>query len=333
MNKNLLQILVIFLLLGQFLPFTVLAFELIPVPKIVYPTDNPWSQDKEDLGKLLFFDPRLSGNNKMSCSTCHQPNLGWGDGLARAIGHEKKELGRNTPTIINSGYSKKLFWDGRASSLEEQALGPIQASKEMNQNLEELVVELVAVPEYVDRFKKVFGPSGITAENIAKSLAVFEKKIVTKNSSFDNYLGGDKKAISSSAVRGINLFFGKAKCSVCHSGPNFTDHQFHNIGVKQQGPLKKDVGRQKITKEKFHLAAFKTTGLRDITKTAPYMHDGSVATLEAVIDFYNQGGKVKENISPFINPIGLSEMEKKDLIAFLKSLEGDPIQVSVPQLP
>jgi len=212
-------------------------------------------------------------------------------------------------------------------------LGPIQAAVEMNQNLEELVLELTAVPEYVDRFKKVFGPSGITAENIAKSLAVFERTIVSKNSAFDRYMEGDKKAISPAAIRGFNLFFGKAKCSICHSGPNFSDSQFHNIGVKQQGPLKRDAGRQEFTKEKFHLGAFKTPGLRDVTKSAPYMHDGSSATLEAVIHFYNHGGKVKENISPFISPIGLNAMEKEDLIAFLKSLDGEPIKFSAPQLP
>lgn len=304
-----------------------------PMPSINHPADNPWSKDKEKLGKMLYFDPRLSGSNWISCATCHNPGLGWSDGLPRAFGDGQKELGRHTPTIINSGYFELQFWDGRARSLEEQALGPIQAAGEMNQSLPELVKELNAVPGYVRLFKKVFGASGITAENIGKAIATFERSVVSKNSPYDKYMQGNKKAMSSQAVAGMNLFFGKAKCSICHNGPAFTDNKFHNIGVKQQGPLKEDSGRYNVTKDEPDKGAFKTPGLRHVSRHAPYMHDGSEATLKDVIEFYDRGGDVEQNRSAFITPLGLTVREKKELLEFLQALEGSPIIVSLPELP
>lgn len=304
-----------------------------PMQSVRHPEDNPWSKDKEKLGKMLYFDPRLSGSNWISCATCHNPGLGWGDGLPRALGHGQKELGRHTPTIINSGHFELQFWDGRARSLEEQALGPIQAAGEMNQSLPELIVELQAIPGYVRLFKKVFGESGITAENIGKAIATFERSVVSKNARYDKYMQGDKKAMSASAVAGMNLFFGRAKCSICHNGPAFTDSKFHNIGVKQQGPLQEDLGRYNVTKDESDKGAFKTPGLRHVNHHAPYMHDGSKATLKDVIEFYDRGGDVEQNRSPFITPLGLTAREKKDLLEFLLALEGSPITVSLPELP
>ncbi|MFQ5450913.1 MAG: cytochrome-c peroxidase [Nitrospinaceae bacterium] len=304
-----------------------------PLPKMKYPADNPWSQEKEALGKMLYFDPRLSGSNWISCGTCHNPGLGWSDGLPRAFGNGQKELGRNSPTIINSGYFDLQFWDGRARSLEEQALGPIQAHGEMNQNMEELIGELHAIPGYVERFKKVFPKEGITQTTLAKAIATFERSIVSNNSPYDRYHRGDKSAMSESAVRGMNVFFGKGRCAICHNGPAFTDSNFHNIGVRQHGPLKQDLGRYNVTKDESDKGAFKTPGLRHITRSAPYMHDGSEATLEEVIEFYNRGGDARENKSAFISPLGLTPREKKDLVEFLKALEGEPIIVSLPELP
>ncbi|MDH5763928.1 MAG: cytochrome-c peroxidase [Nitrospinota bacterium] len=304
-----------------------------PLPEGVFPQGNPWSQDKEDLGKLLYFDPRLSGDNSISCATCHHPDKGWGDGLPRAIGFGGKELGRHSPTVINSAYYEVQFWDGRAPSLEEQAKGPIQAAGEMNQNVEELVQELGAIPEYKDRFAKVFGDSGITLDNIAAAIATFERTVISKNSAYDKYMQGDKSAMSASAVNGMNLFFGKAKCSICHNGPAFTDSGFHNLGVKQQGPLAEDPGRFNVSKDPADKGAFKTPGLRGVSLSAPYMHDGSEATLKDVIDFYNRGGDVAENRSAFITPLELSDQEVLDLVEFLKALEGEPIKASMPALP
>lgn len=302
-----------------------------PVPVMHYPVDNPWSKEKEDLGEMLYFDPRLSGDNSISCATCHHPEKGWSDGLPRTIGFGGKELGRHSPTIINSGYFAVQFWDGRAKSLEEQALGPIQAAGEMNQDLDELVKELNAVPEYVKRFQKVFG--GITAENIGKAIATFERSVVSNHAPYDKYMTGDKSALSASAVNGIGLFFGKAKCVICHNGPVFTDSGFHNIGVQQHGPLKEDLGRFNISNEDFDKGGFKTPGLRSVSISAPYMHDGSAASLTEVVQFYNRGGDVKENLSPFITPLELTDSEVQDVVEFLKALDGEPIQVVLPQLP
>ncbi len=304
-----------------------------PVPEMKHPADNPWSKDKEELGKMLYFDPRLSGSNWISCATCHSPALGWSDGLPRAIGNGQNELGRHSPTVINSGYFELQFWDGRAKSLEEQAVGPIQAAGEMNQNMGELIKELNAILGYVRLFKKVFGSSGITPGNIGKAIATFERSAVSKNAPYDKYWQGDKSAMSASAVRGMNLFFGKAKCSICHNGPAFTDSNFHNIGVKPAGPLKEDLGRYNVTKDDFYKGAFKTPGLRHITRNAPYMHNGSKATLEEVVEFYDRGGDKVANKSPFITPLELNAQEKKDLVEFMKALEGEPIVVSLPQLP
>jgi cytochrome c peroxidase len=304
-----------------------------PLPSMQHPKGNPWSKEKLELGKKLFFDPRLSGSNWISCATCHNPALGWGDGLPRAIGNGQNELGRHTPTIINSGYFSSQFWDGRADTLEQQALGPIQAAGEMNQNLDALVKELQAIPGYVGEFKAVFGSSGITKINIGKAIGTFERSVVSNEAPYDRYWRGDKSSMSTSAVNGMNIFFGKAKCSICHNGPAFTDSNFHNIGLKQHGPLKEDLGRFNVSKDNFDKGGFKTPGLRDVTRNAPYMHDGSEATLQDVVEFYDRGGDVEENRSAFITPLGLTAQEKKDLVAFLQALEGEPILLTIPILP
>lgn len=305
-----------------------------PLPKMSHPADNPWSKEKEDLGKMLYFDPRLSGSNWISCATCHNPGLGWGDGLPRTIGDGQKELGRHSPSLFNIGDIKPLMWDGRAKNLEEQALGPIKSKAEMNQDLDALVDELAAIPGYSRLFKKAFPKEGLKSETIAKAIATFERSIVSRNSSYDDYFAnGNNKAMSSSALNGMKLFSGKAKCAICHNGPNFTDNGFHNIGIKQSGPLKEDLGRYKISKDDFDKGAFKTPGLRDVSRTPPYMHDGGEATLEDVVEFYNRGGDVDKNKSPFISPLGLNAQEKKDLVEFMKTLDGEPIVVSIPELP
>ena len=304
-----------------------------PVPQMKFPADNKWSKEKEELGKMLYFDPRLSGSNWISCATCHNPGLGWGDGLPRTIGNGQKELGRHAPTVINSGYFKLQMWDGRKKTLEDQAKGPIGAKGEMNQDYDELIRELKTIPGYVKQFAKVFGANSLTLDNIAKAIATFERSVISKNSSYDKYWAGDKSAMSKSAVNGMNLFFGKAKCSICHNGPVFTDSGFHNIGVKAAGPLKEDLGRYNETKEDFDKGAFKTPGLRSISQSAPYMHNGNEATLEDVVEFYDRGGDVKENLSPFITPLELTGQEKKDLVEFLKALDGELIKVTYPDLP
>ena len=327
--------LIIAVLVGMFSFSTAWAEESVyePVPEMRHPADNKWSKEKEALGKMLYFDPRLSGSNWISCATCHNPGLGWGDGLPRTIGDGQKELGRHAPTVINSGYFEVQMWDGRKKSLEDQAKGPIEATGEMNQNFDELIHELKALPGYVKRFTSVFGSNSMTIDNIAKAIATYERSVVSKNAPYDKYWAGDKSAMSTSAVKGMNLFFGKAKCAICHNGPVFTDSGFHNIGVKAAGPLKVDLGRYNESKSDFDKGAFKTPGLRSITQSAPYMHNGTEATLKDVIEFYDRGGDIKENLSPFITPLGLTAQEKKDLVEFLIALDGEPIEVIFPDLP
>lgn len=182
-------------------------------------------------------------------------------------------------------------------------------------------------------FSKVFGDSGISLDNIAKAIATFERSIVSKNSAYDKYMEGDQNAMSPAAVNGMKLFFGKGKCSICHNGPALTDSGFHNIGVKQHGPLTEDLGRFNISKDEFDKGAFKTPGLRSISQSAPYMHDGSEATLRDVIDFYNRGGDVAENRTSLITPLELSEQEVLELVEFLNALDGEPLDIKAPKLP
>ena len=229
------------------LPLWVFAAELgtPSLEDIEYPDDEPPSAEEIELGKILFFDPRLSLNEKQSCATCHNPEMGFGDGMATGLGTMGEELGRNTPHIYNLAWSSIFFWDGRAKTLEEQALGPISAPGEMNMPLPQLITRLNKVPGYQKMFKAVYGDAIINKTNIARAISAFERSIVTLNSSFDRYIQGDKNAMDPAAVRGLALFEGKARCNKCHDGVNFTDDSFHNIGVDNQ-----DVGREKISKTK-----------------------------------------------------------------------------------
>ncbi len=290
------------------------------------PEDNPMTDEKIELGKLLFFDPRLSGNNVQSCMSCHAPGAGYGDGMAKFVGFEGAKGARNSPTIINSGYYEENFWDGRAGSLEEQAVGPIQSEVEMNQNLDELVTELNAVPAYVEKFNSIFDEQ-ISADNIAKALAAFERTIVISDTAFDRYLQGDDDAISAEAKEGMKLFVGKASCITCHSGPLLSDHNYHNLGMTD------DDGRFAVTENEEDKGKFRTSGLRGIGHTSPYMHDGSLETLKDVVNYYNVGGGVHPNKSDLMNPLDLTESEVDALVAFLESLNGELPKIDTPELP
>lgn len=302
--------------------------------QIPMPADNVSNPERISLGKALYFDPRLSGSNFISCATCHNPALGWADGLPTAIGHNFQKLRRHTPTIINTAFNPIQFWDGRADTLEEQAAGPIVASGEMNQNFDELVKEISRHKGYIEMFDKAYPGEGITKSTIIRALASFERTVISKDSPFDKFLDGDSNAISQSAARGFELFKGKAQCANCHSGYNFTDNGFHNIGVKDEGTP--DEGRYAHVPIKTMKGAFKTPTLRDIALTSPYMHNGSYSTLEAVIDHYDRKGDVKENLSPNMmgtEPLGLTAQEKVDLVEFLKSLTGKQLEIVIPVLP
>ncbi|MDH5326397.1 MAG: tryptophan tryptophylquinone biosynthesis enzyme MauG [Gammaproteobacteria bacterium] len=299
-------------------------------PTLEIPAKNQTTPQRVQLGKTLFFDPRLSGSNWISCATCHNPAMGWSDGLPTAIGNNQQLLERATPTITNVAYNKLHMWDGRFRSLEKQALGPIEAPEEMNQNVDELVKELSSLADYVKMFEAAYPGEGISKDTIAKALANFQRTIVASNSPFDEWIKGKEGAISIAAKNGFKLFNGKANCNKCHMGHNFADNGFHNIGLKNSGD---DQGRFSIRPVEISKGAFKTPTLRDITKTAPYMHNGIYATLEEVIDHYDRGGDIKSNLSPNIEPLNLSKIEKQELLEFLKSLVGDSEFVAVPELP
>lgn len=306
-----------------------------PLPPVPVPENNPQTPEKIELGKLLFFDPRLSGNGHWACATCHNPSMAFTDGLPRGLGFLERELGRHTPTILNAAYYTTQFWDGRAASLEEQAQMPVLAMSEMNLSKEELADRLARIPEYVIRFKKVFNaPPAI--EGAAKAIASYERTLISGDSRFDLYIKGDKNALSTQEKRGLILYIGKASCSGCHNGPNFSDNKFHNVGTRHVGPLAVDLGRMAVSKSPEDMHAFKTPGLRNIALTAPYMHDGVLRTLEEVVEFYNKGGEMHNmgHKSEKIQPLNLTEGEKADLVAFLKSLTSKTLPaVTVPQLP
>ena len=289
------------------------------------PDNNKMNQAKFELGKMLFYDPRLSRNGNMSCATCHDPKNGWSDGLPTAKGHNGKTLGRATPTIVNVGFNKILMWDGRAKSLEDQALGPIYNPDEMANDRDRLLKTLRSIPGYVTKFKEAFWGLGVSEARIAKSIAMFQRRVVGNRSPFDRWIAGDAKAMTKQQVRGFEIFNNpmKGNCSTCHRPPNFTDNGFHNIGLKSFGLKNPDVGRYKMKNAAMARGAFKTPPLRNVAQTAPYFHDGSARSLDEVIKHYLSGGIVKSNLSPNMRQLSLTESERKDLLAFLNALTSD----------
>jgi cytochrome c peroxidase len=285
------------------------------------PAENQSTPARVELGRKLFFDTRLSAHGKMSCATCHQPEHGFAfpDAIAPA-GFNGQRATRNVPTLINAGYRTSLFHDGRAKTLEEQALGPIQHPAEMGSNLDELVQRLAAVPEYAAAFEREFG-GPITAANIAQALAAFERTLVSHDTPFDRYARGDEQALSESARRGYVIFRDKANCITCHSGPDFTDGAFRNIGVGWDGKQYKDLGRGQATGRAGDNGKFRVPTLRGLVWTAPYMHDGSLKTLEEVVAYYDRNGP-KDLTTDLHAPLNLTDQEQRDLVEFLKSLSS-----------
>jgi cytochrome c peroxidase len=294
------------------------------------PADNQLTVARAELGRALFFDPRLSAKGSMSCASCHNPALGWSDGLPTAVGHNMKVLGRSTPTIVNAAFNPLQMWDGRKGSLEEQALGPFGAD-EQNLPLEELERRVQSIAGYGRMFGEAYPGEPITRTTIAKAIASFERTVLSDGAPFDKFVAGDRDAMSPAARRGFDLFVGKANCAACHQGFNFTDNGFHNIGVRDSGAP--DLGRFAVKKVAALQGAFKTPTLRDIALTAPYMHNGCYDTLEEVVEHYVRGGDVQEHLSPNVRPLDLSAQERSDLVEFMRSLTSAPRVVSVPALP
>jgi cytochrome c peroxidase len=296
------------------------------------PQDNPPTPEKIALGKALFFDKRLSRDNTIACASCHDPQKGYSNGAAFATGVGGALGGRSAPTITNRVFSTTQFWDGRAASLEAQALGPIENPVEMDLKLADLVKKIDAIAGYKDLFAKAFGSSEISPDRIAKAIASFERTVVSGNSPFDRFEKGDKSALSPSAARGLELFRGKAKCSVCHTGFNLTDEKYHNVGTTYDTAhrTEPDLGRSKVSGKEEDKGAMKTPTLRDIALTAPYFADGSAKTLEEVVEYYDKGGFANPHLSQNMSKLGLSPQEKQDLVAIMKAFTGDTRVVSSP---
>src|ERR1041385_3131660 len=271
--------------------------------EIPFPEGNVYSEPKFRLGRMLFFDPILSGSESRSCASCHNPGLSWGDGLPRAIGEKQVPLSLRAPTLLNVAWGEQLGWDGHFRNLEAVAFGPILAPGNMNMPEPQLIARLSAIPGYVDAFRAAFSDGAITRHNIELALATYERSIVSSEAPFDRWIKGDRRAISEQAKRGFEVFNGKANCAACHNGWAFTDGSFHDIGVARDN----DLGRGKLFPTSVKLQhAFKTPTLRDVAHRAPYMHDGWVATWDAVIDLYDRGGIDRPSRSDEIKPLGLT---------------------------
>ncbi|MCP3470893.1 c-type cytochrome [Bradyrhizobium sp. CCGUVB1N3] len=296
---------------------------------IPFPKDDPYTPEKAALGKKLYFDTRLSVSSAQSCASCHSPGFGWGDGLAVGVGHGMAKLGRHSPTIVNAAWSAIFMWDGRLPTLEEQALGPIQSPGEMNMKLDDLLARLSSISEYKPLFDAAFPGEGMKAKTLAQAIATYERTVVSERAPFDAWIDGNEKAIPEDAKRGFAVFNGKAQCAACHEGWNFTNEGFQDIGLPS-----KDVGRGEYLPGVIKMQhAFKTPGLREIGRRSPYMHDGSLATLEQVIDHYDHAGVDRPSRSDLMRPLELTAQEKADLVAFLKTLTSELSPTAVPVLP
>ena len=336
MTTKLVVFLAAFFLLGQ----TISAKSLEVLGEIPIPSNNPQTPEKIELGKKLFFDRRLSGDGTMSCSTCHDPKQGFSDGLPTSLSYPTPKNWRNSPTLFNVAYKKRLFHDGRSQSLEEQALFPMASAFEMNQNLDFLEEEIRAVEEYRQAFASVFGDADITRERIAKAIAAFERTLISGVAPLDRFLQGEVSALTPEAQKGYEIFIGKGSCISCHNGATLSDQGFHALMVEEPAAsrddprvaatrryvgkvsgyedfrrLADDPGRYLVTKDPQDRQAFQTPTLREIGSSGPYMHNGRYETLAEVIEFFNSGGGPGNQQ---LSPLKLSDEEKAALQTFLK---------------
>ncbi len=296
------------------------------------PADNPITEEKIALGKMLYFDTRLSEDNSISCATCHDPKMAWTEHRATSEGIHKQIGPRNSPTIINSAYATSQFWDGRSATLEEQASGPMENPIEMGMTLADVVERLSQVPGYVEAFQKVYG-TGVTMDGIVKAIATFERTVLSGNSRYDRFVNGEDDALTEQEQRGLELF--DANCDTCHAAPVFSRFQFINAGIGSD-KAEPDKGRMEVTGNEADMGKFRVPHLRDIEKTYPYFHDGSVESLEEAVAIMADGGIDNPNLSPRMKNVrnaNLSEQDRADLVAFLKTLNGDFPVIEPPELP
>lgn len=330
------------------------AQELQPLPPL-----KPPKAEEVELGKYLFFDPRLSGDGGISCDTCHDPATGWGDGKALSTGYPGSEHFRNAQTLLNAAYYRRNYWDGRlaGSDLPTTVRDHLTEAHFMQVDGRLFPERFKQVPEYVEMFKKAFGGEPTFGRTL-NALAAFLKTITSRNTPIDRYLKGDRAALSAEAREGLGLFQGRAGCIQCHNGELLSDQKFHALGVPENPELfanplrhitfrrffrtlgapnsenyREDPGLYGVTKEKADWGKFRTPSLREVSRTAPYMHNGSLATLDDVVAFYDRGGSQHWNKDPLLKPLGLTAAEKRTLVEFLKSLAGDSVVIERPELP
>ncbi len=318
--------------------------ELGPIPKIPHPKENPGTKEKIALGKMLFFEPRLSGSGQIACASCHEPDMYWSDGRAVSFGHNRTPLTRNAPSALHAGLRSSLFWDGRVSSLEQQAHDVLMNVDEMRSSEEIIANNLSKLPEYGERFEAVFGDSKPTIERVTQAIAAFERTLKGGRSRFDYFLNGKTKALTDEELAGLHLFRTTARCINCHHGPLMTDDKFHNIGLSNYGRKFEDLGRYLITNDPADVGSFRTPSLRNITATAPYMHNG-MFTLDELLTLYNAGmrnlrprkDQVDDPLFPtttsILKPLHLNEQDFVDLKAFLHALSEPPRRILPPKLP
>lgn len=307
-------------------PRILFAERTVPVPD-----DNPQTPAKVELGRRLFYDPRLSKDGQVACASCHKPEFAFSDGgKPVSAGIFGRKGSRNAPSLTNVGFRRHLFWEGRSPRLELQAVGSLTAHDEMGMEPEELAQRLGAIPEYARAFQEVFGEAP-TLKTVTYAIAAFERTLLSYNSPFDRYQAGDDKAMSEAALRGLELFFSeKGDCFHCHVGPDFTDDEPRNTALYT---VYKDIGLARATGKDEDVGKFKTPTLRNVALTAPYMHDGSIKTLRDAVQHYNQGGQPNLNADALIRPLGLTDAEVDDLVAFLQSLTDESFTSNPALLP
>lgn len=306
-----------------------------PLPAMVFPEDNPWSEARAELGKELFFDPQLSESGKISCAACHLPSYGFADYNMLTAGHEGQLGLRNVLTVINSGYFHTLFWDGRVSTLEEQVKHPLEDPREMNFTMDLALERVKENPEYRQKFREVFGSDEITAHRLSQAIATYERTLVSGKSRFDLFVEGKKDEFSNAEVRGLHLFRTKANCVNCHNTPFFSDQKFYNIGLDFFSSEDEDMGLYELTGKEADRRKFRTPSLRELTHTSPYMHNGQFPEIRNVLMMYNAGmgtetltrRQQKDPAFPkksnMIKRLDLTDEEISDLAAFLRTLSSD----------
>lgn len=317
------------------------------LPKVEYPADNPYSKQKEVLGKILFYDPRLSKSNQIACASCHDPELAWTDNKTFAFGHDRQNGARNAMTILNSNHAKLLFWDGRANSLEQQSEMPVQDPREMSDTFESVVDKVAKIKGYESLFRQAFGDKTISKERIGKAIATFERGVISGPTKFDRFIDGEDEAYSDQEVVGLNLFRTKARCINCHNTGYFSNNQFINDGTSLLGSKQQDLGRYIVTKDAKDVGKFRVPTLREVSRTGPWMHNGAFSPLRDVLTFYNAGNpetqKKKSTVadgrvlnsekSPVLRKLDLSKEELDALEAFLETLSSRTKRLTPPDLP